>query len=203
MKASSVKSQCHRRNCYALTYIMSVFLERHFCFPRTAGLSLSFPSVPVQSPHDLHFTPSDPSTAPPPPFSHSNLPHAIQCQLSSCSHCNMLSVVSGATCCPRSAHGFPFPLLLYKAGRIPLHLTPSQPPIPPLPPPMSPLSTPPQLLLLAFMTLQVIQEAQKWCHRVSGGTELPALLSLADAALTQFITSLQASVLQPEQRLLL
>lgn len=45
---------------------MSVFLERHFCFPRTAGLSLSFPSVPVQSPHDLHFTPSDPSTAPPP-----------------------------------------------------------------------------------------------------------------------------------------
>lgn len=45
--------------------------------------------------------------------------------------------------------------------------------------------------------IQVIQEAQKWCHRVSGGTELPALLSLADAALTQFITSLQAVVTAP------
>ena len=44
------------------------------------------------------------------------------------------------------------------------------------------------------MPLQVVEEAQKWCHRVSGGTELPALLSLADAAMTQFIASLQVSV---------
>ena len=44
------------------------------------------------------------------------------------------------------------------------------------------------------MPLQVIEEAQKWCHRVSGGTELPALLSLADAAMTQFVASLQASL---------
>ncbi|KAL3131897.1 hypothetical protein ABBQ38_007602 [Trebouxia sp. C0009 RCD-2024] len=42
--------------------------------------------------------------------------------------------------------------------------------------------------------IQVIEEAQKWCHRVSGGTELPALLSLADAAMSQFIVSVQAVV---------
>lgn len=48
-----------------------------------------------------------------------------------------------------------------------------------------------------LMPLQVIEEAQKWCHRVSGGTELPALLSLADAAMTQFISSVQVSACNP------
>lgn len=73
------------------------------------------------------------------------------------------------------------------------------PPFPPLAPP--PLPSPPwpasPLLGSAISSMQchgcmqVIQEAQKWCHSVSGGTELPALLSLADAALTQFIAALQ------------
>lgn len=50
----------------------------------------------------------------------------------------------------------------------------------------------PLSLILTLNHLQVISEAQKWCNSVSGGTEIPALLSLADAALSQFVTSLQA-----------
>ena len=49
--------------------------------------------------------------------------------------------------------------------------------------------------MLTLDHLQVISEAQKRCNSVSGGTEIPALLSLADAALSQFVTSLQARTL--------
>ena len=39
--------------------------------------------------------------------------------------------------------------------------------------------------------VQAVQEAQRWCYSVSGGTELPALLRLADDAVAQYIGSLQ------------
>lgn len=42
--------------------------------------------------------------------------------------------------------------------------------------------------------LQVVQDAQRWCYSVSGGSELPTLLHLADEALTQYIMSLQVEL---------
>ena len=45
--------------------------------------------------------------------------------------------------------------------------------------------------VVTYRVLQVVQEAQNWCFSVSGGTEMPAFLSLADAALSQFVASLQ------------
>ena len=42
-----------------------------------------------------------------------------------------------------------------------------------------------------LLMLQVAQEAQQWCFSISGGTEVPTLLHLADAALAQYIGSLQ------------
>lgn len=39
--------------------------------------------------------------------------------------------------------------------------------------------------------VQAVQEAQQWCYSISGGTQLPALLQLADDALAQYVSSLQ------------
>lgn len=39
--------------------------------------------------------------------------------------------------------------------------------------------------------VQAVQEAQRWCYSVSGGTELPTLLRLADDAVAQYVGSLQ------------
>ncbi len=39
--------------------------------------------------------------------------------------------------------------------------------------------------------VQVVQEAQRWCYSVTGGTHLPTLLHLSDEALSHYVTSLQ------------
>ncbi len=51
-------------------------------------------------------------------------------------------------------------------------------------------------LLLCFpewclAVVQVVQEAQRWCYSVTGGTHLPTLLHLSDEALSHYVTSLQ------------
>ena len=42
-----------------------------------------------------------------------------------------------------------------------------------------------------MVVVQVVQEAQRWCYSVTGGTHLPTLLHLSDEALSHYVTSLQ------------
>lgn len=48
--------------------------------------------------------------------------------------------------------------------------------------------------LSVAQAVQVVQEAQRWCYSVTGGTHLPTLLHLSDEALSHYVTSLQGVV---------
>ncbi len=39
--------------------------------------------------------------------------------------------------------------------------------------------------------VQAVETGLTWCQRITGGTELPALLTVADSALVQYMAQLQ------------